>query len=206
MKNGGRARILRRCTLRRVVLTASLLALVAALSIGGTIAWLTATSEEVENTFTPSNIDITLTESDDLDLKMVPGKKIAKDPMVTVEAGSEACWLFVKVDKSSNFDSFMTYAVATDWTPGTGTGESKNGVPVGVYFREVPETTTDTSFQVLAGDTGYADGKVSVKESVTKGMMDELTDATYPTLTFTAYACQKDGINTAADAWAKINN
>ncbi len=203
MKKGERARIRRRRTLRRVVLTASLLVLVAALSIGGTIAWLTATSEEVANTFTPSDINIELTESEKLDLKMVPGKVIAKDPKVTVEAGSEACWLFVKVDKSSNFDNFMTCAVASGWTPGDGTGEGKNGVPVGVYFREVGATSADTSFQVLAGDTDHADGIVTVKEEVTKAMMDDLT--TNPTLTFTAYACQKDGISSAADAWAKVS-
>ena len=31
---------------------------------------------------------------------MIPGKTLAKDPMVTVEAGSEACYLFVKVEET----------------------------------------------------------------------------------------------------------
>ena len=179
MKKGERARIRRRRTLRRVVLTASLLVLVAALSIGGTIAWLTADTTPVVNTFTASNINIELTESEKLDLKMVPGKTITKDPKVTVKANSEACWLFVKVEESDNFDDFMTYAIADDWTLLTG--------ETGVYYREVSATTADIDFTVLKNN------QVLVMDKVTKTQMDALTTATNPTLTFTAYACQSEG-------------
>ena len=60
---------------------------------GGTLAWLTATSNEVNNVFTTSDIGVTLEESDDLNLKMVPGWTITKNPKATVTAGSEDCYL-----------------------------------------------------------------------------------------------------------------
>lgn len=160
------------------------------IAVGGTIAWLTDQTDPVENTFTVGDINIDLSESNNLDLKMVPGKKLTKDPEVTVEADSEACWLFVKAEKSTNFDTFMTYAVADGWTALTG--------ETGVYYREVAASATDQVFGVIKDD------KVTVKEDVTKAQLEALTADTYPTLTFTAYAVQKEGITSAADAWDKL--
>ena len=88
------------------------LVLVLCCAVGGTLAWLTDTTDPVTNTFTVGDIDIDLTESDHLDLKMIPGRTITKDPKVTVKAGSEACWLFVKVQKSANFADFLTCDMA----------------------------------------------------------------------------------------------
>lgn len=178
------------------------LALVLALGcvIGGTIAWLTAKTDSVVNTFTVGDINITLTESGAVNnansYKMVPGCTIDKDPKVTVEAGSEACWLFVKIEKSTNLDSFITYTVdtgSTGWTALTGVD--------GVYYREVPATTSDTEFAVLTGN------QVTVRNDITKEMMEALNaeNAVLPTLTFTAYAVQKDKVDTATEAWAKVN-
>ena len=162
--------------------------------VGGSVAWLTATSGPVTNTFTVGDINITLAESDDLDLKMVPGNTITKDPTVTVKAGSEACWLFVKVEESSNLRNFITYNIAEGWTPLDG--------QTGVYYRNVPATTADTPFDVIAGNS------VTVLTSVTKENMNALTTTSYPTLKFTAYAVQyyKDNTTpfTVADAWAKV--
>lgn len=179
--------------------------LVLGCAIGGTIAWLTDKTAEIKNTFTVGNVDIDLKETT-TDYKMVPGITIAKDPTVTVNANSEACWLFVKVEESDNFGTFMTYAMADGWTKLT----DKEGVYV--YYREVTASGTDKSFPVLSGETTKeVDGKtvkvsgtVTVKDTVTKKMMDELTAE--PTLTFTAYAVQRDGIDTAAAAWEKITN
>ena len=161
--------------------------------VGGSVAWLTAQTAPVVNTFTVGDINITLAETTTA-FKMVPGNPIAKDPKVTVLANSEACWLFVKVEKSANFDSFMTYSMAEGWTALSGED--------GVYYREVAATgTTGTSFGVLASD------QVTVKNTVTKEMMNAITNGTAPapTLTFTAYAVQKDNIADAATAWGKLN-
>lgn len=165
------------------------MALACCIGLGATFAWLTDHTDPVQNTFTVGNIDIDLDETTG-DYKMVPATQIAKDPTVTVQAGSEPCWLFVKVEESSNFDSFLTYAIAAGWT-------QLNGAP-GVYYREVAASTADQRFGVLAND------QVMVKDAVTKAMLDALTQQTYPTLTFTAYAVQKAGNTTATDAWAKV--
>lgn len=162
--------------------------------VGGTLAWLIDKTDSVVNTFTTSDIDIKLEETkggENHEFKMIPGYTIEKDPKVTVLTGSEECYLFVKLEKSANFDDFMTYQVADGWTALTGVD--------GVYYRQVATTEMGTAYSVLEGD------QVSVKGTVTKEEMNGLTAGTYPTLTVTAYASQlyknnKDTF-TAAEAW-----
>ncbi len=173
------------------------LAMIVVCVVGGTLAWLTDKTAPVTNTFTYGDINITLAESEDLNLKMIPGYTITKDPKVTVLAGSEKCYLFVKVEKSTNFDTFMTYDMADGWTALTGVN--------GVFYRVVDTADMGTAYSVLAND------KVTVSGDVTKGMLNALNadDATQPTLTFTAYAVQLNKNNTteftAEEAWAKVN-
>lgn len=157
--------------------------------VGGTLAWLTDQTAEVKNTFTVGDINIGLTETT-ADYKMVPGNTIAKDPTVTVKANSEACWLFVKVTESTDLKDFITYAIAEGWTALPGVD--------GVYYREVPASAADQTFSVLAGDA------VTVKDTVTKEMLTA-KDFTNPTLTFKAYAIQKDHFTTADAAWAEVS-
>ena len=192
-RNPRSARRARKSLSRKALVVLSLMMVLAVAAVGGTIAWLTDKTDPVVNTFTVGNINIDLTETKNLDLKMVPGNTIVKDPKVTVLKDSEACWLFVKVEKSDNLDSFISYTVDSSWT-------ALDGV-TGVYYREVPAVTTDTTFSVLAND------KVTVKDTVTKSMMDAITNgsASAPTLTFTAYAVQKDNITTVAAAWAEAS-
>lgn len=170
--------------------------LVVACAVGGTLAWLTDKTDPVVNTFTAGDINIDLTETTTV-YKMVPGNDISKNPKVTVKAGSEACWLFVKVDKSTDlaFDNYLTYTIADGWALVPSTNN--------VYYREVSATSNDTVFGVLKDD------KVTVKNTVTKDMLDELNGNNNPTLTFTAYAVQKDNIATVAAAWeeaSKLDN
>lgn len=168
------------------------LVLVICCAVGGVLAWLTATTAPIKNTFTVGNVKIALAESENLDLKMVPGQDITKDPVATVKANSEACYLFVKVVKSANFDDFMTYTMADGWNQ---LKDADGNDVSGVYYRKVGTATTDTTFNVIE------DNMVKVKGAVTQSMMDNLTDGTLPTLTFTAYACQSAGFETAAAAW-----
>lgn len=171
---------------------AAVLALVLVLgcALGGTVAWLVAESGPVTNTFTYGDINIALTETTGVDYKIIPGVDIAKDPKVTVKADSEACWLFVKVEETGTFvDGKVTYSVADGWTALTG--------QPGVYYREVGAVTADTDFYVLK------DNVVKVSDTLTKEDIKDIP--TGPTLTFTAYAVQKDGIADAATAWSKIS-
>lgn len=157
-------------------------------AIGGTVAWLTDKTGPVVNTFTYGDINITLAETTGSSYKIIPGVDIAKDPKVTVKANSEACWLFVKVEKAGTFvDGKVTYSIADGWTALTGQTD--------VYYREVSAATTDTEYYLLEGN------KVTVSDTLTK---EDIQNITNPTLTFTAYAVQKDGIADAATAWAKV--
>ncbi len=160
----------------------------------GTLAWLTAKSDTVTNTFTTSDIKVELTETNET-YKMIPGYDIHKDPKAKVVSGSEECFLFVKLEKSANFDDFMTYEMADGWTLVEG--------QTNVYSRKVVTADIGTAYSVLKGD------KVTVKGEVTKAMMEGLSANTLPTLTITAYASQlhKDAAMefTAAEAWANVN-
>ena len=49
------------------------------------------------------------------------------------------------------------------------------------------------------------DKTVTVKDTVTKQMLNDLTSETYPTLTVTGYAVQQAGMADAAAAWAVIS-
>ena len=170
--------------------------------IGGTVAWLMTSTEPIVNVFTHGDIQITLTEQKGEELtdgryfKMTPGKDIEKDPKLTVLAGSENCWLFVKIVESADapLDDYIEYAIADGWT-------ALDNTP-GVYYRTVDTADQAQEFDILK------DNKVSVKGSVTLEMLRELDSSNYPRMTFTGYAVQRDAqieaIDTAAEAWALI--
>lgn len=182
------------------------LALVLCTVIGGTVAWLITKTDPVINTFTYGDVNITLTESDTGDgdnnpntntYSMVPGNEITKDPLITVKKDSEDCWLFVKLEKSIDpaaFDSFMEYEMEDGWIALSGTN--------GVYYREVVKADDNQTFFVIKDNT------VTVKDTVTKEMLNRLTE--HPTLSVTAYAVQRDAqleaIDTASEAWAMVEN
>ncbi len=170
-------------------------------SVFGTLAWLTAQSETVKNTFTTSDITVTLQETTGTEYKMVPGCEIGKDPKVTVATDSEPCYLFVQLEKSSNFDTYLTYETADEWKQ---LEDDETGNPVsGVYYRKIT-TEMGTAFSVLKDD------KVMVKEDVTKEQMNALEEGDYPTLKVTALASQlmkdNDSEFTAIEAWGNVSN
>lgn len=185
--------------MKRKLIIALALCLALALGIGGTMAYLTATTTAVVNTFTIGNVGLTLEETKGtLDaegkhqFKMVPGNEIEKDPKVTVTKGSEACWLFVKLVKANDFDTYLTYDMADGWIE-----LDKVNYP-GVYYREVAQNdTADQVFSVLSGD------KVLVKTTAT---LDAVNAGNFsqPTLTISAAAIQKANIADAATAYNNL--
>lgn len=169
------------------------LVLAAYWAVGGTAAWLAAKSDPIASTFTFGDINITLTETDPQEqpTKIIPGVDIRKDLRVTVQADSVDCWLFVKVKEAGTFvENKVTYSMDDSWTKGNG------AIPEGFYYREVRDVTADEVFHVLKDD------KITVSKELTKEDIQNIT--TQPTLTFTAYAVQREGIDTAAEAWARI--
>lgn len=193
MKNGKFAK--RGVATKALVMILSLM-LVVGLSVGGTLAWLTATTTPVVNTFTVGDINITLTETTGNSYKIIPGVDLAKDPKVTVKKDSEECWLFVKVAEANwptvtetdGTTRKVDYAIAAGWTLVPKTTD--------VYYREVAASTADQAFGVLANN------QVTVSETLTKAEANAITNT--PTLTFTAYAIQKEGFTSAEAAWAEV--
>lgn len=170
-------------------------------SIAGTIAYLTDT-KTVTNTFTVGDIKITLDESpvdangkktagdrvtSGNSYKLIPGKEYDKDPIVTVEANSEKCYLFVKVENGISAIEDNSNKIAKQIT----TDNSWTQLEEGVYYKVVNTSASDQEFTVfstfkLAGTAdvdSYKDAKIVV----------------------TAYAIQFDGFADASAAWTAGN-
>lgn len=200
--------------------------------VSGTLAWLIAETTPVVNTFSYGDIDLELEETEtdekgnpvDKDgdgpdkttagnyYEMIPGKEYLKDPTVTVLAGNEACWLFVKLEEKDGsnatykFGDYLEYDVADDDNEWTALQE--NGAALkGIYFRFVGEDTDNTEivYEILEGNT------IKVKDTVDKAMLNALdkngqdTAATYPSLSITAYAVQYSGFEATDSSVEQMN-
>lgn len=176
-------------TLIAVVLTL----VVCLCAFGATFAWLMDSTETVTNTFTVGDVEITLTETTGTTYHMVPGATLSKDPTVTVEEKSEACWLFIKIVETNNlFDTdkkFVTYSMDGNWSALDG--------ETGVYYIQVDAATASAgkSYAVLLNN------QVVINTAATAAHL-ETAESAQPSLAFTAYAVQQEGVTTATAAWA----
>lgn len=162
---------------------------------GGTVAWLVSKPDPITNVFTVGDINATLTETKK-EFKIVPGVDITKDPVATVTANSEDCYLFVQLTEK-NWPTFtekdstarkVEYKIADGWT------ELKS--EHGVYYREVLKKDTENrAFHVLKDDL------VTVSSTLTKENADAIQKAEAPKLTVAVYAVQKEGMGSADKAW-----
>lgn len=167
--------------------------LVIGCTAGGTVAWLVSKPAPIVNVFTVGNINAELTETATA-FKIVPGVNIAKDPVATVKAKSEDCYLFVQLTEE-NWPAFteadsttrkVKYDIADGWIK----------LKDGVYYREVTKNgEADQAFGVLK------DNQVTVSSTLTKENADAIQKAGTPKLTVAVYAVQKEGMGSAADAW-----
>ena len=178
-------------------------------SIAGTLAYMTSLTGPVTNTFTVGNVAITLDELDvdeygvavenadpervmANEYKLIPGHKYVKDPTIHVAAGSEDCWIFVKVENGIS-------AIEADTT-------DKNAT--------IADQMEELGWTLVAGQTNvYAyNSKVSAGANVVvfkNFTIDGNKDVSgYVTTTnaaavvnVTAYAVQADGFDTPAAAW-----
>lgn len=176
--------------------------LVIGCTAGGTVAWLVSKPKPIVNVFTVGNINATLTETAKA-FKIVPGVDIAKDPVATVKANSEDCYLFVQLTEK-NWPAFtetdkttrkVKYEIAKGW--------NKLESVDGVYYRVVTKSDTENqSYPVLQGN------KVTVSSTLTKEEANDMDLAIKkngdPKLTVAVYAVQKEGIDTVEAAWEKV--
>ena len=200
---------------RRILLLVGLMSLVAVISIGGTIAWLTAETPAVTNTFTTAGIKIDLTETlapdgttlapgAEWSAQLVPGKTYSKNPTVSVDGQvtNVDVYLFVKIEEDAKdyLDYTSTLTKENGWTNGDGTL-----IPGNVWYRVVKANDKTKSWKLLDGD------KVTVKTSIVKkgtdvaGTNNIAMPSGNTTLRYTAYAIQTEGFATPAAAWAELN-
>lgn len=181
--------------LRKAIMTLCAALLLVSLSIGATLAYLTSTSNVVTNTFTAGNVTITLDEAkvDEYgvpvanaargtgnEYKLIPGHTYTKDPTVHVVAGSEDCWLFVKVENGlgEDEDTIVTQMNTNGWTL---VADETN-----VYaYKE----TVSAEENVVVFNTFTLDGDADV------------VNLTSAQIVITAYAVQADSFTTAGAAW-----
>lgn len=216
---------------KKVIATLLAVVLLIGCGIGGTLAWLMDTTGTVTNTFTVGNVDIDLKEHDlnadgtlnqdeevteEDTYKIIPGTSQPKDPFVRVEGGSEACWVFVKVEEVNNTAvDYLTYDIDVK-NDNTGTWTPLGDDYPNIYYVDQAATTADVTLNILKGQ------KVSYSDGLTKADIDKLynTDddgnktikerSDLPQLKFTAYAIQKVKGNsgesfTATEAWTELN-
>ena len=174
-------------------------------SVFGTLAYLQST-DVVENTFTVGKVVITLDEAPvDAEgnattaarvkanaYKLMPGHEYDKDPTVHVEAGSENCYVFVKVEngiaaiesKAEGYESIADQITANGWTALTGVDGVEN-----VFYKTWKQGDT-ADLQVFA--------EFEVDGAATNQQIAQYSSSK---IIINAYAVQADGFGTAAEAW-----
>lgn len=176
-------------------------------SVLGTMAYLTD-NKMVTNTFTVGSVAITMDEAKvntdgtpvenadrvtENSYKLLPGHEYKKDPTIHVDANSEDCYLFVKVengiaDIEADGSKVADQMAANGWTEVNG--------QTGVYVK-----MKDGALQTVKGNEN-----VKVFETLTiDGSVNgtQLDQCKTKNITVTAYAVQKDGFEgkTAAEIW-----
>lgn len=182
---------------KKVAATTAALSLTAAVAVGGTLAWLTAKTDTIENTFTIGNVGIKLQEKQGEEWKtagvgftgqqytVTPGIDITKEAKVTVDDGSEKSIVYLKVVKQGDFDKYFDATVDTNnWTPLAGHAN---------YYWKVAEENAELGI--------LTDNKVDPNEStlVNGVQLDGVA------LSFQAAAIQYDGL-TGGDEAAKADD
>ena len=170
-------------------------------SVLGTMAYLTS-SDEVVNTFTVGKVAITLDEQDvdnpegdrvqENAYKLMPGSTYTKDPTVHVDADSEDCYLFVKVENEiAGIEGAKTIASQMSEKGWVAVGDEEG---LYVYTAEGAPAVVTAESDVTVFENFTIDGTVN---NETLAFYEEKT------ITVTAYAIQAEGFEgqTAGDIW-----
>lgn len=202
---------------------------IAALAVGGTLAYFTDTDNDVVNTFTVGNVEINLKEAvvdvygkadqsgarteEGNEYKLIPGQTYVKDPKVTVEKTSEPCFvrMMVSINLQDTIDEIFEGAEMNvlfggyDQNEWAFYGESeKDGVKT-YEFRYIGEKVNDEG----AVDARDADvvlaplfTSLNVPGDLTEGQIAELAELE---ITVVAHAIQSANFANAAAAWDTLD-
>ena len=203
-------------TARKVLILALCAVLLVSISVMGTMAYLTS-QQEVTNTFTVGNVKITLDETDVDDstkdaardqanaYKLLPGQTYTKDPIIHVDADSEACYLFVKVENGIKAieaagDTVASQMLDKGWK--LVHGDLLANEYLYVYAgTESEKTAVAGGANIAVFDKVVIDGEkvvnVAEGEAVPAGKVN-IADYQGKTVKVTAYAVQKDGFEDMA--------
>lgn len=191
MKNGKFAK--RGVSTKAFAMILAIVALVG-ITVGGTLAWLTAETNEVTNTFTVGDINIKLEETVEDEFKIVPGATDDKDPTMTVLEGSEKCYAYVCItnDLVLNGKTVATVNVDTAKWIAVGTNGNKTTYR---YFEVVDAAEGDVALPVFT--------TVTYSGEIVKA---DITTLDGKTIVIDAYAHQSEHLEqTVADAAANAH-
>lgn len=180
--------------------------LLVATTVLGTMAYLTSQAEVV-NTFTVGQVKITMDEADvetngvpvagasrvtENTYHLIPGKSYTKDPTIHVDAASEDCYLFVKVENGiAAYEAAATSGTIADQI--TANGWTALGVD-NVYYQNYTKNQADKDFEV------FGEFKIDGNANNVNGWNEIVT--TNAKITVTGYAVQAEGFANANTAWA----
>ena len=126
------------------------ISIVAALAVGGTLAYLTSVTDTVTNTFTVGDVEITMDEQKVTEAgvadgttrqttnsyKLMPGHPYIKDPTIHVTNNKEDCYLFVKINNT--ISSLLI-------TENTTIGETT--------YKSIADQLTENHWELVSGTT-----------------------------------------------------
>ena len=191
-------------------------------TVFATMAFLTSTTNPIQNTFTVGNVQITLDEAkvdeygnpvdpaqrtkpDDVQnvYRLIPGHTYTKDPTVTVVQNSEDCYVYAKV----TIEGFDTLRTACN---------KPNMLPQEIINDWKASEWECTSYTVDDGNAvcmfTYTSKVERNKNEATKlpelfqsftlpGAVEYNAELATIKVSVIAYAVQADGFNNAAEAW-----
>lgn len=203
--------------MRKILAMACAMALTAAIAVGGTLAYLTSTTDEVVNTFTVGNVAITLDEAkvdpetgaalidggrvQANSYKLMPGHTYVKDPTVHVTAGSEDCYvrMFVKIE---NYDTLLE-KMGTDALPEEFADWNKDYWACESYVMDGDNAVLEFRHDGIVTDQSEIP---ALFESITlPGTVTDLTGLENVKIKVTAEAIQADGFADADAAFNALN-
>ena len=199
-------------TRTRILLTAVAALLLVVVAVGGTMAWLVDSTEEVVNTFDPVGFDITLTETPNQtdgswEAPLVPNATYAKDPTVAVSDVTTDIYLFVKYEEIGSPSTYLTYTPNWEgWTELTSAASTTDTTVTKVYYRIVEAEVESQEWQLLSPESVTVNNNIVLVEdgeTPPAGGIAMPADGTEIKMVYTAYACQYIGFeDDVAGAWA----